>query len=361
MCCYANKTPWRARSPRVAQASNDRDCSYRLAGTRASAAARARTRRAWTQRRRGSSLVEFALVSLVLYLLLAAIVTFGQALFVAQGIQQAATVAAREIALLPLPADASFEELLASGAFQSVYSDDYLVFDLDELGTNQDFFRDIVPSWPTLNQQLAPFMVVDRPDLDGDGTPDRRFLRYPGALLIDGSTPTGYTVGVPIVMSRAVSGTSGGAQGAETIRWVPVVEEVDTEDDPDSDQGDNPDPFRLSSSQRGLVALRINYPFQAAALGSYRANPAGVFEPNGVNPNAALDEEVVELNPAERPGALSGAALESGGRYAGPYGGQYGLGALGAQGSAELTGGRPIRPFRRVITGQAAFRREVFE
>ncbi len=46
-------------------------------------------------KRAGQSLVEFALVALVLYMLLAAILTFGHMLYVAQGLQGAADLAAR--------------------------------------------------------------------------------------------------------------------------------------------------------------------------------------------------------------------------------------------------------------------------
>ena len=54
--------------------------------------------------RRGQALVEFAVVSLVVYMLLAAILTFGQILYSAQGLQQAVDVAARELSRTPLPA-----------------------------------------------------------------------------------------------------------------------------------------------------------------------------------------------------------------------------------------------------------------
>ena len=303
--------------------------------------------------RRGQSLVEFAVVALVVYMLLAAILTFGHALYVAQGLQTAADLGAREISRTPLPANDTFEDSLANGSFAGIYSDDFLVFDLDTLAAGDSFFEDVVPTWPSLNQQLATMMIVDRPDLDGDGVADRRLLRYPGALLTDATTPTGYTVGIPVVTSRA-------GDGVETIRWVPVVEEIDTEDSPGDDTGVNPDPFRISSPQRGVVALRINFPFQSASMSSFRANPAGPFEPTIGFPNAADDGEVTEENPADRPGDLTGAPLSDGEVYAGTYGGQYGLGAQGAMGSEYFTGGRPVRPYRRVISAQAIYRREVF-
>ena len=42
-------------------------------------------------------MVEFAVVSLVLYMLLAAILTFGQILYSAQGLQQAVDIAAQGV------------------------------------------------------------------------------------------------------------------------------------------------------------------------------------------------------------------------------------------------------------------------
>lgn len=301
------------------------------------------------QFRSGQSLVEFAVVALVLYMLLAAILTFGHALYVAQGLQDAVDLAAREISRAPLPADETFEDVLDSGVLgpgdQNIFDDDFLVFDLNSLG-DQNFFADIVPTWPRLNQQLATLMIVDRPDFDGDGSADANLIRYPGALLEDSSTPTGYTVGIPLVESRSTT-------GVESIRWIPVVEEIDTEDSPADDSGANPDPFRASSNAKGVVALRINYPFQSASMSSFRRTTANPYDPTIGNPNVANDGEVVELNAADRPGALVGQPLESDNIYAGTYGGEYGLGAQGAMGMT-------VRPYRRVISSQAIYRREVF-
>ena len=294
----------------------------------------------------GQSLVEFAVVALVLYMLLAAILTFGHALYVAQTLQTAADLAAREIARTPLPADDSFEDILDQGLLdatnENIYDDDFLVFDLDALG-GRNFFADVVPNWPILNQQLATVMIVDRPDFDGDGTPDANLIRYPGALLRDDSTPTGYRVEIPLVTDRATN-------GAETIRWVPVVEEIDSEASPADDSGANPDPFRVTSPQEGIVALRINYPFQSASMSSFQTNVADPFEPTIGNPNIANDASV---DPGDPPGELVPQPLQGGGLYAGPSGGQYGLGAQGAL-------GQTVRPYRRVISPQAIYRREVF-
>ena len=293
--------------------------------------------------RRGQSLVEFAVVSLVTYMLLAATLTFGYLIFVAQGMQQAADLGARELSQIPLDPELTFEDALQESTVQDrIYSEDYLVFDLATLGT-QNFFTDVVPTWPLLNQQLATMMIVDRPDLDGDGNPDHELLRYPGTLLSNPATPTGFTVGIALVESRDGSGT-------ETIRWVPVVEEIDTEQANDN-AGTNPDPFQVGPNPiNGVVALRINYPFQSASMSSFRSNPAGQFEPTLGNPNIANDGGVVETNASERPGGLVNQALAGGSTY----GGTYGLGAQEALGQV-------IRPYRRVISTQAIYRREVFQ
>lgn len=288
--------------------------------------------------RSGQSLVEFAVVALILYMLLAAILTFGHALYVAQGLQGAADLAAREISRTPLPAVTTFETVIADGSLDAIYQDDFLVFDLDTLA-GQSFFEDIVPGWPLVNRQLATVMIVDRPDFDGDGIPDANLIRYPGTLLTDISTPSGYTVGIPLVTGRDAAGT-------ETIRWVDVVEEIENDA--------NPDPFSLDSTQQGVVALRMNYPFQSASMSSFQPNVAGPFEPTIGSPNVANDAGVTETNAAERPGGLIGQPLIAGNNYAGTYGGQYGLGAQGAL-------GQTVRPFRRVISAQAIYRREVFE
>ena len=81
----------------------------------------------------GAALIEFALVSLVLYLLLASTVDFGRLFFSAQGLQDVARVAAREFATAPLPAVTTFDAaaLLLRGR---VYDPDQLVLDITGAG-----------------------------------------------------------------------------------------------------------------------------------------------------------------------------------------------------------------------------------
>jgi len=92
--------------------------------------------------RRGQSLVEFAVVALVVYMLLAAMLTFGHALYVAQGLQTAVELGSREISRTPLPAVMSFDDppklenedeggaIHHSKVRSRVFDDEMLVIDL---------------------------------------------------------------------------------------------------------------------------------------------------------------------------------------------------------------------------------------
>lgn len=287
-----------------------------------------------TRCRRGQSLVEFAVVALVTYMLLAAIITFGFLFFAAQVAQTAADVGARELSRMPLPPIAQFEEVMALEQVRKrIYTRDLLVTPVpspDELAT-----------WPVLNQQLYPLMIFDQ---------ELRMLRYPGTLVTGADTDDGYDVIIPVLAADG------------SVTWVQPVEEVDTETSfvggpPGDDAGDNPDPFPIASPQMGLVALRVNYPFQSAVMTAYMSNPTGNFEPTVGNPIPATDSY------GEVPyGSLTGRGLiddhgtaeTSDDTYAGPNGGNYGLGVHGAMSQA-------VRPFRRVISAQAIYRREIFQ
>lgn len=332
--------------------------------------------------RSGQALVEFGLVALVLYMLVGGAITFGIWIYAAGQIQQAANVGARELSQTPLPFDETFEDALEDSTVRRrVYDDRWLVIDLDELeeeDPDYNFFQDVVPRMPLLNQQLAVLYirddVIDKrvPTLDDDDRGYRRLMRYPGALLnrSEGEPDESgieypdyvaddYVVQIPLVVERKEGHNNGG--GAERIRWVGVVEEVD---DPDT----NPEPFSLENANldmRGVVALRVHYPAQSTWLSSYQDR--GAFELNVGDPNAANDDAVESLNPE----AMNGTLLDSKplvfenslgeSVYAGTYGGKYGLGIHGAMTSPELTGDAiGIRPYRRVLVSHAIFRREVF-
>jgi hypothetical protein len=296
--------------------------------------------------------VEFALIAFVMYLLFAAVVTFGHALFSAQGIQQAADLAAREISRTPLSVASNYtlEYVLYDSAATAdpqvvemrrrVFDEHYLVLNLDTLG-GRATLQDLIADLPIVNQQLVPLMISDTVG----GT---RVLRYPGAVFVDNSAPTldppasGFLVAIPLVRGRA-------SDGNETIDWVRVIEEIESPS--------NPDPFLITSPERGLVALRVNYPFQSSAMSSFRPNPAGPFEPTIGEPNVADDAgvTVVDQDGFTPTGTPTASDFEFG-----AYSGTFGLGRQAGFGSPQLAGSSGVRPYNRLITAQAIYRREVF-
>ncbi len=282
-----------------------------------------------TANQRGAILVEFAIVAFLMYLILAVTVDFGRLFFTAQAVQDAARTTAREISVIPLPPDMTLEQALQDPVVRArVYQPEHLVIDLDAIPgsvTLQQFYDTL----PVLNQLLRPLMIFDT-------SGGRRLLRYPGALLTDPSTPSGLTVGIPYVEARNDS-------FVETIRWVPVLEEIRNSNFPLES------PFSLTTPaampQRGLVAIRINYPYQAAMLTGH-ASAGTPTTPNIDNRILSDDGAVTQLNAA--PGGLI--APPPGGQ-GGPYAGSFGLGKLYSM-------GEEIRPFRKLMSAQAIFRRE---
>lgn len=275
---------------------------------------------------RGGVLIEFAMIALALYLLLALLIDFGRLMFTAQAVQEAARVAARELALVPLPAAATFAAALQDPAVRAtVYDPGLLVIPV----TDNDSFRNTLDALPVVNKVLVPLMIHET-------IGDVEYLRYPGALLTDPTATFGFTVGIPRVIAR-------GAEGVETIEWTAPIEEI-LSNPADPSTG----PFSLASTgpQQGLVAIRVNYPFQAATLVGFQQGPDGPLEPGG-EAIQANDDGVTAVNAP--PGGLA-PALPGGG--IGPYAGTYGLGG-------QFNWAQVRRPFRKLLTAQAIFRREV--
>jgi hypothetical protein len=163
-------------------------------------------------------------------------------------------------------------------------------------------------------------------------------------------------VGIPLVTARDGS-------GIETITWVPVVEELRAPADaacpargPFSlvylSANDDCGPLTADPlADRGLAAVRVNYPFQAATLSAFQPSAPTADDPLPPNLGSFIiadDGSVQENNPA--PGGVV-----DDGTPTGTYVGQYGLGRQYA------LAGQTVRPFRRLVTAQAIFRREVFQ
>lgn len=294
--------------------------------------------------------MEFALVALVLYVLLFGLVEFGRATLFAQGAEQAARVAARELALAPLPASLTFDEALETDFVRErIYNPDFLVIDLAAQVPELDglpgqsaleidaFFATL----PVVNRSLRGLMYLETLDL-GDSVGSRTFLRYPGALLLNPNATPGasrFTVGIPEVVGR-------GPDGEETIVWRRVLEEARR--DPLAPATPATSPFSVLSPEGGLVSVRIHVPFQAATLASYRAPGGDLFAPNLASPNLADDSAVVPLPTSPPP---PGGVIDSAPPL-GAYGGPFGLGRL-------LAFGQEVRPFRRLFAAQSIQRREL--
>jgi hypothetical protein len=299
--------------------------------------------------RRGQVLVEFAVIALILYLLLAATLELGRATFGVQTVQAAADLAARELSRTPL--SVTYTSLIGTGAGdptaalndtlvrQRIFDERLLVIDLDNYPDGTDL-GPVFATFPVVNQQLRTVMIFDQ-------SAGRRLLRYPGALIKPGDesavtaplpagfTDTGYRVAVPMIVSR-------GTDGIETIHWVNVLEEI------------TPGAFSVTSPSGGIVGVRINYPFQAASLSAYRPSPDGPFEPNGQLLIKANDGGVTQDNAIPGGGTLADLTQDPDpNRQLQPNGGRFGLGTQQARAQS-------LRPFRRLLTGQAIYRREIF-
>lgn len=226
--------------------------------------------------------MEFALVSLVFYLMVAGGIEFGRLMFAANALQDVARLAARELSVAPLRADATVDEALTCSPADDpgcladlrrrVFSPACLVVDLADPVVSADldgFFA----AMPLVNRALRPLLISE---------PDRGLLRYPGALMSDpadqacgDAAPTGLTVGIPFIVARDEA-------GAETIEWVPVLEEIRSAAHRNCPARgafsllyqpalDVCGPLTADPVEtRGVVAVRVNYLFQAAMLSGYR-------------------------------------------------------------------------------------------
>lgn len=261
----------------------------------------------------GSIAVEFSLIALALYLVLAGMLSLGRWMAVSQAAQDAARFAAREVALYPLPAEFTFDLAQMDAGFRSaVYDADLVVVDLEATPPGpalEQFFE----AMPVVNRALRPLMITSNVRTPGG---DRRLLHMPGAIVASPSSPTGFSVLVPRILERDP------VTGVETqIELAPVLEEI------------APGSFPVSGS--GIAGVRLNVPFQSATLAAYLPPEVGTGRPiEATDPGGSF--------------AIFGPGPEG----AGPYSGTFGLGRLEAFGISA-------RPFRRLVSAQALFRREV--
>ena len=205
------------------------------------------------------------------------------------------------------------------------------------------------PNLALINRLLLPLYIYDV---------DIGQLRYPGTVV---RNPSGdLTVLIPIVGF----GNRDPSTGVETItQWRKVVEEITPNGDPNT-----PGPYALDSTttgtlEPGMVALRINYPYQSGALVAYiqtdqSGNPVPPSETLGRDDLSNVPIQVDDSQVTVQADLPNGYTLESpmpnpivqGGAHRGTYG-------LGEMKAFATT----VRPYRKVLTAQAIYRREVFE
>lgn len=299
------------------------------------------------RRVRGAVLAEFALLGFIVWLLLAGVLEIGRALTAQQLIQHASRTMAREMARLPLEADLSFPQAVLDPRFQAgVLDTGFLVIDsallarcgvpdFGEVGHEIELNTFFNERLPIGNRLLRPLMIADRRG-------DDQMIRYPGALLLRRATPgldcgDGSQYGIGIAELDSASGT---------VTWHGVIEEHG------GGAGSERD-FALSGG--GWVGLRVNYPFQSAGL--LAAESTGEIDPRtGLQTQRLVDADV-ELVDDDRLAELG--SFVSGGAEGGVYAGDRGLGRLYSIPDAT---GMPsaVRPFRRLLSANAGFRREVF-
>lgn len=268
--------------------------------------------------RAGGVAVEFALIALSLYLVLAGMLSLGRWMAVSQAAQDTARFAAREVALYPLPAEFGFAEALAEPGFRgAVYDPDFVVVDLVATPPGPDL-EAFFAAMPVVNRALRPLMITSDVKTP-DGT--RRLLHMPGAIVESPTSPTGLSVLVPRILERDPE------SGKEiSVELAPVLEEVARVGEPGA----------FAISRGGVAALRLNVPFQSAAFSAY------------LPPEVGQNRIIVADPAAGAPIEITGPGPEG----AGPYAGPLGLGRLEAFGLS-------VRPFRRLVSAQALFRREL--
>jgi len=268
------------------------------------------------KRRQGGVLVEFAVSVLALWVLVAGIVELGRALAISHVLQNASRQVAREMALMP-------EAESFTQALGVVYDPAHLVIDVDcaRRESGEAGLEGYISDLPMLNRDLAPVMILD--EITAGAADSVRVLRYPGTILTglsrpEGSCNRGLTVGIPRPRE----------EDENRFEWAPVVEEVPgVRFEPGASRAD------------GIAAVRINYPFQSVAFAAWK--PSQVVPGSGERTTySPVDAGAIDVRGTTPHGASISGPVE--------------LGQL------EMLG-RSVRPYRRVLSGQAAFRRELVD
>ena len=316
--------------------------------------------------RRGQALIEMAFLIPLLIVIIGATISFGLFFFQANVLQQAVDVAAMEIARMPFDptAELGLGDLDANALTllwdpgpdgirfrKEIYDPKFLVVHDAEWDTDTVFRGNLLEyaaTWPLLNRLLLPVMVrdvtypVDESPGPVDNDPFTVVTRYPGAV-VKYRDPFALqdeeTVLIPIISYDTTTGAE------SSITWVAPVEEIRPGggDGPFSLNATNPAP----SFVPGMVALRINYPAQSTTLINRTGDRGQVIID-------ADDFSIVDGNTGSNYSLVVPA--ESGPANTTIHSGRFGL---GRQAALLISAG--VRPYRKVMSVQAIYRREVFK
>ena len=330
-------------------------------------------------RRRGQAMLEFALMIPLIILLIGVTVSFGLFFFQSNVLQMAVDVGAQEISRMPFDPTAELglgrldkcedaDLVCNEDDFKcQIYDERFLVIrDEDWAGYPGGFQAYVDTELPLLNRLLVPAMIRQCISVAGVNS-DQAFwvTRYPGTLVWNQADQM--TVLIALV---EYARDANGFAGEVIMEWVAPVEEIRV--DHDGDPGtrrigpysvEKPSGFASQEAEDcflpGMVALRINYPAQSTTLLNRLDLDDAAKNPNGrrgqlivfagdTTVTGTLDDCYTLVCPAGR--------ISPGTRVAGsdPNAGKYGLGELEAL-------QRIVRPYRKVMTFQAIYRREVFD
>jgi len=309
--------------------------------------------------RSGQALLEFGIISFLLFTIVIGTLSYGIQLWQAIMLQQAVDSGAIAASRVVLPPNSSFGVALEDPTFrQQVYDPKFLVVTTAEISAAGDFAA-YMRDKPVLNRLMSPAYIRD-----GD------LYRYPGALIdytdFDGVTAE-QTVLIPIVEGNAV------------VRWrFPVEEIIYLHSDNLRYSVHGVDPFvSLPAAEKpdplpptGLATLRVNFPHQSSnAIAWQHLDASGnVIPADELGSRAVVQNQVIlagEPTPLSFPSSFTSADSETGlhapgfalaksaDTSLGPFSGDHGLGRF-------VAGSVQVRPFRQVMTFQAARLREVF-
>ena len=277
----------------------------------------------------------------MLVLIIGATISFGLFFFQANVLQQAVDVGAQEISRFPFkpngvlglgdldvdPNDPDVlmnDDVLPRSFKKQIFDEKHLVIHDSEWASSS--FREFADqNLPLLNRLLVPVMIRD-PSFAGGVT------RFPGAVVTNAAGEE--TVLIPLIGYDPNTGAE------SLIKWVAPVEEIR----PSSGVG----PYKLDVDTpfSAMVALRINFPAQSTTL---------------VNRTGNMGQIIIEADDASISAGNTGSNYslvvnnETGPADTSIYSGRFGLGR-----QAALLRSAGVRPYRKVLSVQAIYRREVF-